>query len=688
MKNGFYLRLAANAIKKNKQFYLPYILTSIGMIMMFYIITSLVYCPLIQHVRGSEAVFASLSMGRGIIALFILIFLFYTNSFLLRRRKKEFGLYHMLGMNKRSIGRILFREVLMVLWISLIFGMGLGIAFSKFVELGLLRAMHGEIDYAFRIAPRAVIETAGLSIIVFTAVFVRGILSIRHANALALLRSENVGEKPPKANWLMALAGLALLGGAYGIAVTIESPLTALALFFIAALMVVLGTYLLLITGSVTLCRMLQKKKSYYYKANHFVSVSSMAYRMKRNGAGLASICILSTMVLVMISSTASLFIGAEDNIRNRYPRNMVVEVTGNGTSMLDKTNQDVFRAVVDEAAGEDNIKTSSLLEFSYATISGLLQNGELETDVKAAQSAPINYDSVCYIMFIPLSDYNRINGTKESLEPDEAFVFTSRMKYKEPTLQIGDARPLKIKQAKEAQSASWMDGVTMELVVPSLYVVVPDLEEYVQPLLPLADYRGDPMLLVKWYYGFDSTVGEEEQKQITENIQAALSWLTKEGGSALPGGSGSYSYTCESAAENRQSFYAMYGGLFFLGLILSIVFIFAAVLIIYYKQISEGFEDQQRFEIMQKCGMSKKLIRKSINSQILTVFFLPLLLAGLHLAFAFPFVWKILQMLALKNLPLLIGSTVASFLLFGLFYGVIYRLTSNVYFRIVSGNY
>lgn len=339
MKKGFYPHLAFDGIRKNKRLYLPYILTQIGMIMMYYIVIFLRYGKSLEGTFGDKTVNVVLMFGGWVIAVFSCIFLFYTNSFLIRRRKKEFGLYNILGMDKKNISILLFWESLITSAISLFCGLVLGVALSKLAELGLIKAMsRTEVSYSFYVSPTAILLTTGVFSVIFLLLFLNSVRQIMSADAVTLLRSESLGEKPPKANPLLGVIGVLLLLGAYTIAVVVDEPQTAVRVFFIAVIMVIVGTYLLMIFGSVLLCRFLQKRKNYYYQPNHFVSVSSMTYRMKRNGAGLASVCILATMVLVMISSTACLFFGTENSISIRYPRDITLST---GFTSLDEIDDD-----------------------------------------------------------------------------------------------------------------------------------------------------------------------------------------------------------------------------------------------------------------------------------------------------------------------------------------------------------
>lgn len=348
MRLGFYPKLELTGITKNKKTYFPYILTSVGMVMMLYIVSFLTYSDSVKLMRGGDTVRGFLGLGCSVIGIFSTILLFYTNSFLIRRRKKEFGLYNILGMGKRNLARVLIWETVIIAAISMGAGLGCGILFSKAAELFMANVLGSTVGFAFQITADAIIMTVGWFGVIFVLILLNSLRQIHLAKPIELMRSEAVGEKPPKANWILTILGVVLLGGAYYLAVTIKDPVSAMLWFFAAVIMVILATYMLFIAGSVALCRLLQKNKGYYYKTSHFISVSSMVYRMKRNGAGLASICILSTMVLVMISSTSSLFVGREDTLRGRYPRNIVIDMFAEDGTENEKMHQ-IALDVLDE---------------------------------------------------------------------------------------------------------------------------------------------------------------------------------------------------------------------------------------------------------------------------------------------------------------------------------------------------
>lgn len=674
MKVGFYPKLAVMGILKNRRLYVPYILTCIGMVIMQYIITFLSLSPIIGSMEKGENVQSILSLGVWVIAVFAAIFLFYTNSFLIRRRKKEFGLYNILGMGKRNIGHILFWESVIEAVVSLIIGLGVGIALSKIAELGLINMIDGNISYNLSICVPAVTFTATLFAGIFVLILINNLFHIRLSNPMALLKSESAGEKPPKANWVFGIAGAVVLAAAYYIAVSIKNPLSALTWFFIAVIMVIAATYMLFVSGSVVFCRILQKNKKYYYKSNHFVSVSSMAFRMKRNGAGLASICILGTMVLVMIASSACLYIGKEDSLRTAYPRDMISDFQAENAEKMNDELISGIKTVINNVLGEKNLEAQDIIEYKNAQLCGLIRNGVLETDWNENGENPLMYEELYYVYLIPLSYYNNIMGTNIKLEQNGALIYMPRGTYPFDKLTVKDSVTINVKGVLGDFPVM---GEAMTYTVPTLFAVIPDFDETVRALEEKLNTNGGRDLIqTHWYYAFNMDAPDEIQIEMFDRLWQAFR-------DNLPVACG---YSLMSLAANRADFYGTFGSLFFLGIILSIVFIFAAVLIIYYKQISEGYEDMARFEIMQKVGMTKKDIRKSINSQMLTVFLLPLVIAGVHLAFAFPMICKLITLFNVINTNLLILTTLVSFFVFALFYTLVYRITSNAYYNIVSG--
>lgn len=626
-----YRHLAWDGIRKNSRLYVPYLLTGVGAVSFFYILVALSRLPE-GTLPGSGSVQVILNLGSFVLWVFSLLLLFYTHSFLIRRRNREFALYNVLGMGKRDIARILCWETLLSGGISLAGGLALGILLSKLAELGLLRMVGAATDMVYRVSAGGLLLTLGLYAGIFLLILISSLVRVGRSTAVQLMRSQAEGEKPPRANWALAVLSILLLAGAYYLAVTIREPLAALTWFFAAVLMVVAATYLLFISGSVTLCRLLQKNPRFYYQKRHFVSVSSLVYRMKRNGAGLASICILGTMVLVMLSSTTCLYFGAEDSLHTRYPRdeNITAYFPDRASQSGDLTS---LRTAVADAVSRSGMSAANVWEYRSVSSVMTIRDGVLSPNEGFGD--PVD------VTLIPLADYNAAMGTDLTLPQGQVYVCHSRTGYQGTSLTLQNGPTWQVAGLLDNFSPSGSDSAS---VVTQLWLIVPDLSA-------------------------------------ADTVAEAIRRMAQDGGLMENGVLG-----VESLAENRGDFYGSYGSLFFLGILLSVGFSLAAVLIIYYKQISEGYEDQARFDIMQKVGMTRRDIRSSINSQLLLVFFLPLLLAGLHLAFAFPFVHKLLLLFNLWNTRLLVGTTAASFLAFAALYTLVYRITSNAYYHIVSG--
>lgn len=668
-----YLKLAADGIRKNKRLYLPYILTGCVMVAVHYILAFLSESPSLDQMRGGDVIRAMLPLGKFVVYFFSVIFLFYTNAFLLRQRNREFGLFNVLGMGKRNIGRIMVWDGLVTGLSAMGGGLLLGALFSKLAETVLLNLVGFQVSFQLNFGIRSVIQTLILFGILYVLLLIHALYCVWKLKPLELLQSSSAGEKPPKVHWMYALAGLVILMAAYYLAVTIEDAVEALFLFFVAVLMVIAATYLLFIAGSVVFCRLLQKNKGYYYRANHFVSVSSMVYRMRRNGAGLASICILSTMVLVAVSTTVSLYIGMEDNLRGRYPFDVNVELRVTDPSYLDETHRTEYRRVMEDFRGGSDDHVEYRAVESYA----LFADEGIYIDMRTLPAGvSVSYNQSGMLQIVALDDYNRFMGTNETLEEDECLIHCERMRYPYDTVTIIGGNSYKV---KGKVAGYFKDGTLSSMLTSSVCVIVKDINRAAAPMLEYKTGSGDQSVMLKWKYGFNLDTDSVSKIAAGNGVKGRLQEMLEAGESGIR------SRKVEIREAERQEFRTMYGSLLFLGVLLSIVFCFAMVLIIYYKQISEGYEDQSRFGIMRKVGMTKGEIRKSINSQILTVFFLPLLFAGLHLCFAFPFLWKILMLFGLLNLTLLIWVNVIGFLIFGVFYAAVYKLTAGVYYRIVS---
>ena len=590
MKRNLYPKLAWHGILKNQKTYLPFLLTSIGITMMYYIIAYLTYSKSVYEMRGGREMQMILSWGTAVIAIFAAIFLFYMNSFLMRRRKTEFGLYNILGMGKWNIARILLWQNIMLFMASLIGGLGLGVVLSKFSELCAAKMLGANSPLGFTIEPNAVRNTVLLTAVSYGLILLYSLGQIHVSKPIALLRGEKTGEKPPKARWLLALIGMVMLGVAYYLSITIEEPIAALSTFFVAVLLVILATYLLFICGSVALCKILQKNKHYYYQLRHFVSVSSMSYRMKRNGASLASICILSTMVLVMISSSLCLYVGSEESLRTRYPRD--IEITVEASSDIPAMQQ-----IISDVLQEKQLTAEKEQQCTMLSVSGLLDGDHVLMKLEDNDSAYIDYDKVLMMGIFTLDEYNRLAGASETLADGEILIHMFRKPYDYDTIQLGEMTPLRIKK----QVGNFMeDGNAVASVSATMYLVVRD-DAVLQEIYNMQkETYGTAASVLQYQYSFNIEADADTEIAVKKEIENRFS-------TAVDNGVYLHGYSCRSLEEQRSSFYALYGGLLFLGILLSIVFLFGTVLIMYYKQISEGYEDAGRFEIMQKVGMTKQ---------------------------------------------------------------------------------
>ena len=674
MRIHVYPKLAWEGIRKNKRLYVPYIAMGALMVMMFYLLRFLQDSPVIGNMRGTETLSTVLPLGYAVIAIFSVIFLFYTNSFLIRQRYQEFGLYNILGMNKQNVCMIMAWESIFVGGLAIVTGLAAGILLSKGAELVLFNLVHMDISFDLRISAVSVFYTITGYIIIYLMLLLNSVIKVWFAKPLDLLKSNRVGEKMPKRTWVYAAVGMVLLGAAYYLAVSIKEPLTALMYFFLAVIMVIIGTYALFMAGSVVLCRILQKNKRYYYQPNHFISVSSMMYRMKRNGAGLASICILLTMVLVMLSSTTSLYFGIEDSLVGRYPHSVNVVV---GFSDVEDLNSENLKKLY-EAVRENSPEVKETDCYTMGGTSGLFSDQGINLDVTSVDVSINDYEQVGTLQVMSLEEYNRLCNADETLNADECLLYANRITYDSDTFTIVDGASYKVKKMLDN---CVKDGDLDSMMNPSMIMVVPDFEECLKTVSDFRTRTEGTVMALRWKCGYDVESTEQETKE-AEAIEESLARLSE-----TKSVDGLIFYSVDSREDNRESFYDLNGSLLFLGIVLSMVFLLAAVMIIYYKQLSEGYEDYTRYEIMQKVGMTKQDIRKSINSQMLTVFFSPLLMAGLHLCFAFPFLWKIMMMFGLNNRTLIIAITVICYIIFGIFYAVVYKITSNLYFHIVSGN-
>lgn len=662
MSKGFYIKLSVQNIKKNGKIYIPYFLMCSFMTAMYYIIYALSINEGMKKMAGGSNMSQMLGVGCGIVAFFALVFLFYINSFLMKRRKKEFGLYSILGMEKRHLGRVVFWENTVIAVASMAMGILLGILLNKLVYLGVVNLFQSEVPLGFEIAPQAmgaVLEWFGL---IHLLIFLNGTRQILIVKPIELLHGGNVGEREPKVKIVLALLGFLCLASGYYLAVTTTNPVAALIILMVAIILVMIGTYLTFTAGSIALLKILRKNKNYYYKTKHFISVSGMIYRMKQNAVGLANIAILSTGVLLMISTTLSLYTDMNNIIDTRYPRDILVTKYDVQNSSEDPTPQ-----ILEQAAEETGVETRDFYQYGYLGIGAFIEENRLITEKASIYQVSLDTTNVVNLLIVTLEDYNRMIGTEKQLEDGEILLYTNRKGYTESEIELlGQTFSVK-EQVKDFVQDSNMSSN----VVDSMVLIVKD--QTVQAELgKLQEQVEEDSSRYNRYYGINVSGGSEEKQAYLESVQRRMKESTE-------------AYRVEDRESGRKDFLGTYSGLFFIGIFLSLLFIVATVLIIYYKQISEGYDDRGKFDIMQKVGLDKREIRRSINSQVLTVFFLPLVTAGIHTAFAFPIMRRLMLMLNLTNTRLYLIVTGICFLVFAVLYGVVYQLTARVYYKIVS---
>ena len=629
--------------------------------MMYYMVSSLSMNPNMMNMIGGDVMQQILSLGIYVITVFAVIFLFYTNSFLIKRRKREFGLFNILGMEKKHLSIVIALESMIVFLVSMVLGIGIGILLDKAFYLLIAKMLNASIALGFYISYQSIVNSIILFLIIFVLMYLFSLIQINLSNPIELLHGDQHGEKEPKTKWLLAIIGLICLGTGYYMSVSIQDPVTAFAFFMVAVILVVIGTYMLFTAGSIVILKLLRKNKRYYYKTNHFISVSNMIYRMKQNAVGLGNICILSTMVLVMLSTTISLWVGMNDIIETRFPRDITVSINSVDSNQALYTIDDMNNAI--EQAG---IQTEDELVYRTLSVSAFNQGNTYTFGNENMSLQDIS--NVVVLYFITLDDYNRTEGTNVSLAPDEVLVFPSGKQFDHKTIDIA-SNTFKVKGILDSIKADSNYSANLQ---NSMFVVVDSMDT----LFMIDDLQkqayGDNASYIHTSYDFN--LSKSEGMSVKEATDALIA--------NYPGDT---TYMMVDTQEgNYEDLLSLYASFLFIGIFLSFLFIMATVLIMYYKQITEGYEDKKRFEIMQKVGLNKREVKKTINSQVLTVFFLPLVVAAIHIVFAFPMIEKMLRLLYLDNTNLYIMTTVICFGVFALVYVLIYFLTSKVYYGIV----
>ncbi|WP_419023816.1 ABC transporter permease [Emergencia sp.] len=665
MGKSFSLKLAVNNIKNNRKFYLPYFLASIGIIGMFYIIAFLSISKGIQAM--SDALSMIMGFGVFVMGIFAFIFLFYTNSFLLKRRKKEIGLYNILGMEKKHIGKILIIENTIISLSSIILGLLCGILFSKLVHLFLSWVFGIEPPFGIDVSWLAVVITLALFGVLFVLTMITNQMSIHLAKPIELLYGGNVGEKEPKTKWLLAIIGVICLGVGYYIAITTESPLTAIMLFFVAVVLVIIGTYCLFTAGSVAILKTLKKNHKFYYKPGNFTAVSGLIYRMKQNAVGLANICILSTMVLVMVSGTVSLYAGMNDVLDGRYAGDVIASVTPHDGQRITSEDRQLVGDTMKKICREEGRKIVKYYDHEALIFSVQKKDDgfQVDSDIERVESV----DQVANLAILTADEYERISGEKVTLKKDEVAVHS----YGDELAEDFSINQMKF-QVKERLDKFVMEDLAIYMT-EAYYLVVADDQVLNQINDMQAKAYGGNGSQINTEFVLDMDGTNEEKIACYNKMQDALYDLR------FP----FEMMRIDSKQEGSKDFTGLVGGFLFLGIFLGIVFTFAAALIIYYKQISEGYYDKDKFEIMQKVGMSKSEVKKTIRKQVLMVFFVPLVMAGIHILAAFQMITRLLQVFMMYNVTLFALCTLGTFVVFAVIYAIVYAVTAREYYKIVG---
>ena len=660
-----YTKLAITNIKNNRQFYFPYLLTGIITVAMFYIMCALESNPGIQSMPGATNLGLILRLGIGVIGIFAVIFLFYTNSFIIKRRKKELGIYNILGMEKRHIAKILSKEAFFAAIIAIGGGLVTGVLFHKLACMLLYRMIGFNGGITFSFSKKGVMITAILFAIVYLLTYIYDLFQVQLANPIELLQSGNKGEREPKTKAIMAVLGVLCLGTGYFIAITTKNPIKALTLFFVAVILVIIGTYLLFTAGSIALLKILRRNKGYYYQTKHFTSVSGMIYRMKQNAVGLANICILSTMVLVAVSTTVSLYVGIEDIMKERYPN----EINISAYYDTGAPAEDSIAPIVEKSVKESGRKIRHEEDYLELYFAAIKDQGQYSLDKEKVKTAG---DRVSGFVVLTREDCKKkYNEEIPELAENEVALFT--IKKTDMDTLVLENRSYHVKEIKQFQNTEDFETIA-DIMDEYYYVIVNDVQDMERLWQLQKDIYQENSSSISRQVRLDIDGDSEQKKECFENIKTAL---------------GPEQAKARILIDSRQSsldeFYQIYGGFLFLGLFLGILFLMITVLIIFYKQISEGYDDKERFSIMEKVGMSNDEVKATIRSQVRTVFFLPILMAAIHVGMAFPMIKRLLSLFGLSNTALFAGCMAGTILVFALIYLLVFLKTSKTYYKIVG---
>lgn len=674
-KSGFYPKLAWGNIVRNRQFYVPYLLTLGGTAAAFYIIGALAGARDLPVMNRYIYLSMFMTFGLFVIAVFAVIFLGYTNSFLMKRRRKELGLYNVLGMGKRNIARMLGMETVYTALIGIGGGILAGLLLQKLVTLLLCRIMafHGT-GFSFYVSREGILATIALFTLILLGNLLVNLIRVGRQSPMELMRSASAGEREPKSNWPMAILGILALGGGYAIAVFTNNAGMAFALYFPAVILVILGTYALFTAVSIVVLKALRKNKRYYYQTRHFIGVSGMLYRMRRNAVGLANICILSTMVLVMVSGTLALYLSSQRTLEKEFPAELSVAVR----YQADQTpafDGDAFSARLLAELREKDCPAEILYSYRRFTLSmDEIPGGYFRRHEYQSQTKDIN--------FLTAADAEAITGQQLTDFAPVTLRFPLTAAAEQGNGGADEYSEITVEAAKLTETVPAVGGAFVNINVPVWLAVKDDAALQAAWDTQAAAQRvripgSSPNAMVFQTF---CRLDTDPETQLT--VERELDF--GQGYSAAEVGSWER-VNADSKESFTRDYYALNGGFFFLGLFLGFLFIMAAVLIIYYKQVSEGYEDRERYRIMRDVGLERKMVKESISSQILVVFFAPLLVAAIHVAFDFKLMLHLLTMFGLHEAGVTLLCTAGTFLVFAVIYGLVYLLTARTYYRIVQ---
>ena len=656
-------KLAISNLIKNRKLYYPFALSVILAVTISYLFYSLAFNPKIVDLRGASAIQFTLQLGLVVVTLASAIIVLYANSFVMKNRSKELGVYGMLGLEKRHLIGMTFKELLIFGIVTVTAGIGIGALFDNLIFALLLKLAKMKVELVATFQWPVVLSILIVFGLVFLVIVFLNAIRIIRMDALQLSREKAKGEKKGRFLVLQTLVGLITLGGGYYLAQSVKDPISATLTFFIAVMLVIVATYLLFNAGITVFLQLLKKNKRYYYQPNNLISVSNLIFRMKKNAVGLATIAILSTMVLVTMSAATSIYNGSENMKKLMYPHDFDVKGQHVEVEDLDK--------LLTQYASEKNLTISNKDVLNYASFGLSSQDGTKLTIFEKGQN---NVMPKTVFLVFDQKDYEKMTGQKLNLTGNEVGLWARNDQLKNQKAFSLNNQNYTIKEAIQQDFiANHVSNPYVLLVSDYNYLVVADIQSF------LEQYQ-DSAVYTQLYGGMDVTASLEEQLKLSDDFEEFVNNfshnLKNEDGMVYGGG---------TASDAIAQMNALFGGVLFIGIFLSIIFMIGTVLVIYYKQISEGYEDRERFVILQKVGLDQKQIKQTINKQVLTVFFLPVIFAFLHLAFAYHMLSLILKVIGVVDTAMMLSVTLSICGIFALIYVLIFMITSRSYRRIVQ---